>query len=139
MTSVHAKRRQHLRWFAVAGVFTALGLGLLKVFVTVLHWHYGAATLVQSEICNVLRFFANDRWVFKQRHPTLQRLWHYHVANALGFGVWWLGANALEAAGMNYLMASLVAMLGSVGVSLLTNFRWVWGKYSGKAAIVAGK
>jgi putative flippase GtrA len=116
------------RWFAVAGLFTAVGLGLLKVFVDVLHWPYALSTLVQSETCNVLRFFVNDRWVFGRRRPTWKRLGQYHVANALGFAVWWAGANGLKALGMNYLLASIVAMLGSFGVSWITNFRWIWRK-----------
>jgi putative flippase GtrA len=115
-----------MRWFVVAAVFTALGLALLRFFVAILHWPYALSTLVQSELCNLLRFFAVDRWVFNIRRPTLKRLWQYHIANAAAFGVWWLGANALKEAGMNYLLASLVAMLGSVGVSLLSNFGWVW-------------
>lgn len=117
---------KRVRWFLVAGLFTALGLGLLKVFVDVWHWPYALSTLVQSETCNLLRFFVNDRWVFGRRRPTWTRLWQYHVANALGFIVWWGGANGLKALGMNYLLASLLAMLGSVGVSLLSNFGWVW-------------
>lgn len=117
-----------VRWFLVAGLFTAIGLVLLKAFVDGLHWLYAWATLVQSETCNLLRFFVNDRWVFRRRKPTWKRLAQYHVANAMGFAVWWAGANALKAMGVNYLLASVLAMLGSFGVSWLTNFRWIWRK-----------
>lgn len=117
-----------VRWFLVAGLFTAIGLLLLKGFVDGLHWPYAWATLVQSETCNLLRFFVNDRWVFRRRKPTWKRLGQYHVANAMGFAVWWAGANALKAMGVNYLLASMLAMLGSFGVSWLTNFRWIWRK-----------
>lgn len=116
------------RWFVVATLFTAAGLGLLKLFVDGLQWPYPVATLVQSELCNLLRFFVNDRWVFGRRRPTWKRLVQYHIANAMGFAVWWVGANALKAMGMNYLLASVVAMLGSFGVSWLTNFKWIWRK-----------
>ena len=116
------------RWFVVATVFTSIGLGLLKLFVDVFHWPYALATLVQSETCNLLRFFVNDRWVFGKRRPTWKRLLQYHVANAMGFLVWWAGANGLKALGVNYLLASVLAMLGSFGVSWLTNFRWIWRK-----------
>lgn len=116
------------RWFLVAGLFTAAGLALLKWLVDGLHWPYAWATLVQSETCNLLRFFVNDRWVFGRRKPTWKRLVQYHVANAMGFAVWWAGANALKAVGVNYLLASVIAMLGSFGVSWLTNFRWIWRK-----------
>ena len=125
-TDSQKSRRERVRWFVVAGVFTGIGLGLLKVFVAIFHWPYAVSTFVQSEICTLLRFLAVDRWVFKLGRPSLKRLWQYHVANAAGFAVWWLVANALKEAGMNYLLASLVAMLGSVGFSLLSNFGWIW-------------
>jgi putative flippase GtrA len=130
-----AVKDRRVRWFVVAGGFTVFGLGLLKLFVGVWHWPYAVSTLVQSETCNLLRFFVNDRWVFGRARPTWRRLWQYHVANALGFAVWWAGANALKAAGMNYLLASVFAMLGSAGVSILTNFCWIWRKrHHGHAA-----
>ncbi len=116
------------RWFVVAFGFTALGLGLLKWFVEGLHWSYAFSTFVQSETCNLLRFVVNDRWVFGYPRPTWKRLGQHHVANALSFLIWWAGANGLKAAGMNYLLASLVAILGSFGVSWLTNFYWIWRK-----------
>jgi Predicted membrane protein len=122
------RRDDRVRWFAVATVFTTFGLGLLKLFVDVLHWPYAIATLVQSETCNLLRFFVNDRWVFGKRRPTWKRLVQYHVANAMGFAVWWAGANGLKALGVNYLLASVIAMAGSFGVSWLTNFKWIWRK-----------
>ncbi len=122
------RRDDRVRWFAVATVFTTVGLGLLKLFVDVLHWPYAVATLVQSETCNLLRFFVNDRWVFGKRRPTWKRLVQYHVANAMGFAVWWAGANGLKALGVHYLLASVLAMIGSFGVSWLTNFKWIWRK-----------
>ncbi len=128
------RRDDRVRWFAVATVFTTLGLGLLKLFVDVLHWPYAVATLVQSETCNLLRFFANDRWVFGKRRPTWKRLVQYHVANAMGFAVWWAGANGLKALGVHYLWASVLAMIGSFGVSWLTNFKWIWRKRKGAGA-----
>ncbi|ACB75005.1 GtrA family protein [Opitutus terrae] len=122
-------RDRRARWFIVATVFTVFGLGLLKLLVGVLHWPYAVSTFVQSETCNLLRFFVNDRWVFGRRRPTWRRLVQYHVANALGFAVWWAGANALKAIGVHYLLASVLAMAGSFGVSWMTNFYWIWRKH----------
>lgn len=120
------RRDRRFRWFAVATLFTVLGLGLLKLFVGVFHWHFAVSTLVQSEICNVLRFLVNDRWVFGYPRPTWKRLVQYHVANAVSFALWWGAANALKALGMNYLLASVVAMIAGFSVSWFTNFRWIW-------------
>ena len=117
-----------VRWIVVGIVFAAVGLGLLKLMAGVLGWPYTLATLLSGEIGTILRFLVVDRWVFRHPRPTLLRLWQYHVANALGFGIWWSVANLLEAAGVQYLVASVLAMFFSVGVNMLSNFWWIWRK-----------
>ena len=52
----------------------------------------------------------------------------YHVANALGFAIWWSAAIALKFVGVHYLVASVLAMFFSVGFSLASNFFWIWRK-----------
>jgi putative flippase GtrA len=117
-----------VRWIAVGFVFAGVGLGLLKLLAGVLAWPYTVATFCSGEICTVLRFLVVDRWVFNHRTPTWKRLWQYHVANALGFGVWWSAANLLQAVGVHYLLASVLAMFFSVGFNMLSNFFWIWRK-----------
>ena len=119
---------QLVRWLVVGFGFAVLGLALLKVLAGVHAWPYALATLVSAEICTVLRFLVVDRWVFGHERPTLKRLGQYHVANALGFTIWWGAANGLKFAGVHYLVASVLAMFFSVGFSLLSNFFWIWGK-----------
>jgi len=119
---------QVVRWLLVGVVFAGVGLGLLKLMAGVLGWPYTLATLLSGEIGTILRFLVVDRWVFRHPRPTLLRLWQYHVANALGFGIWWSVANLLEAAGVQYLVASVLAMFFSVGVNMLSNFWWIWRK-----------
>ena len=94
----------------------------------VLAWPYALATLISGEICTILRFLVVDRWVFSHERPTLKRLWQYHVANALGFAIWWGAANLLKLAGVQYLVASVLAMFFSVGFSMFSNFWWIWRK-----------
>ena len=101
---------------------------MLKLMAGILGWPYMLATLLSGEIGTVLRFLVVDRWVFRHPRPTVRRLWQYHVANALGFGIWWGVANLLEAAGVQYLVASVLAMFFSVGVNMLSNFWWIWRK-----------
>ncbi len=84
------------------------------------------ATLITAETGTILRFFANDRWVFGHPRPTIARFWQYHVANAGGFVIWWGVSNALPSLGMHYLLASLAATACSVSFSMLTNFLWIW-------------
>jgi putative flippase GtrA len=116
------------RWFVLGVAFAALGLALIKLMAGVLTWPYAIATFVSGEVCTILRFLAVDRWVFSHRHPTLKRLWQYHVANVVGFGIWWTVANILKAAGVQYLLASVLAMFFSVGFSMASNFLWIWRK-----------
>lgn len=126
----HARIARHpmVKWAIVGGLFAALGLGLLKLFFGVLQWPYWFATALQAEICTLLRFLVNDRWVFGQARPTWQRLWQYHLANAGGFAVWWVIANLLQRLGVDYLLSAILAAACSSGVSLVSNFFWVWRK-----------
>ena len=117
-----------VRWFAVGFIFAALGIALIKLFAGVLQWPYAVATLVSGEIGTLLRFLAVDRWVFGHPRPTLRRLWQYHIANAVGFGIWWSASNLLKAAGVDYLLASVFGMVFSVGFSAASNFLWIWRK-----------
>jgi putative flippase GtrA len=119
---------QVFRWLVVGVVFAAIGLGLLKLMAGVFGWPYFLATLLSGEIGTVLRFLVVDRWVFRHPRPTFMRLWQYHVANALGFGIWWSVANLLEMMGVHYLVAAILAMFFSVGVNMLSNFWWIWRK-----------
>lgn len=119
---------QVLRWIAVGFLFAGVGLGLLKIMVGFFAWPYTLATLCSGEITTLFRFLMVDRWVFHHRRPTWTRLWQYHVANAMGFAIWWSAANLLKTFGVHYLVASVLAMFVSVGFNLLSNFFWIWRK-----------
>lgn len=119
---------QVVRWLTVGFMFAFVGLGSLKLIAGVLGLPYTLATLISGEIGTILRFLVVDRWVFLHPRPTFRRFWQYQIANALGFGIWWSVANLLEAAGVHYLVASVLAMFFSVGVNMLSNFGWVWRK-----------
>ena len=114
------------RWLAIGFLFAVASLGLLKLLAGSFAWPYAIATFCSGEICTILRFLAVDRWVFSHHAPTWNKLWQYHVANALGFGVWWGVANLLKAAGVHYMLAAGLAMFFSVGFNLLSNFLWIW-------------
>lgn len=107
-------------------VFTVIVLGFLRLLAGVLGWPYWLALLCTSEICTVLRFLVLDYWVFRTQRPTWKRLWQYHVSNAVAFGIWWSVANVLRAAGVHYLLAALFAIPCTIGLNLLSDFRWTW-------------
>jgi putative flippase GtrA len=119
---------QIMRWCAVGGIFGGVSLVLIKIMAGLLAWPYALATLLSAEICTILRFLVVDRWVFSHARPTLMRLWQYHVANALGFTIWWSAANVLKSAGIHYLVSAVLATFFSVGFSMASNFLWIWRK-----------
>jgi len=118
-----------VRWWIVGLFFTGLNLPLSWIFVDVFAWPVWLSTLLASEISTLLRFFANDRWVFGFPRPTWLRLWQYHVAIASSFAIWWTATNLLVyQLQVNYLLAQIFATCCSVGWSMITNFLWIWRK-----------
>lgn len=124
-----------VRWFFVGAIFLGIGLCLLTLLVGHLECPFWAASLVQAESCTLLRFLANDRWVFSQGRPTWARLWKYHVANAGGFAAWWTTANVLQRLEVPYLWAATLAVVFSTILSLVTNFMWVWRREKAGGAV----
>ena len=127
--------RRLLRWLGVGGYFALLTLGLLKLLAGVFAWPYTLATFCAGETCIALRFLAVDRWVFGHHRPTWRRFWQYQAANVLGLGIWWTAANLLQSAGVNYLLAPVLASLFSGGFSLCANFLWIWRKPAVSVAV----
>ena len=119
-------RLRIVRWWTVGSIFTVLNIPILYVLVDIVGVPLAVATLVAGEAGLLARFVVNDRWVFQEKHPTVRRLWQYHVACAGGFVIWWSATNIIPRWGVHYLAASLLATGCSVGWSMLTNFLWVW-------------
>ncbi len=116
------------RWFVVGVLFEMPDLLLIAFLVGTLGWPYALGTAISGELCTIMRFLVTDRFVFGHRRPTVLRLWQYHLANLLGFAVWWTGANVLEHLGVHYIVASVFATVISAAVNLVSNFLWVWRK-----------
>lgn len=114
------------RWWVVGLAFLVINTPLLYVLRDVLGLPLWLATLIGGEIGTLARFFVNDRWVFGNHHPTLQRALQYHVAVASSFCIWWVVTNALAQFGLHYLLAAIAGQAASVGWSMLTNFGWIW-------------
>jgi len=103
-----------------------INTGLLFVLVRYMGLSVWISTLISAEACTVLRYVLNESWVFGTKILSRKRLWQYHAANASAFVVWWVATNALSKAGMNYLLASVLAVGFSTGVSMVSNFLWIW-------------
>lgn len=124
----HPTKIEAFRWLVAGMIFLLLNTALLFVLVHWLGFRVSLATLASAETCTLLRYFLNELWVFDSAQFSWKRLWHYHVANGGAFVIWWLATNLLTAAGLNYIAASIVAVMFSTGFSFLSNFYWVWRK-----------
>jgi len=150
--------REFFLWVIIAKVFGVLMMAL--VYSLTAWWGKGQTWLVflvSGEICTLLRFLANDRYVFKHRRPTLGRCWRYHVANGASFIVYYTASVVLafwgapqlvslvyndllpafnydltltESAlsGIENMAAGALASAFSVLLSIYTNFFWIWKK-----------
>jgi putative flippase GtrA len=117
------------RWWIVGVIFLGWSTGVLYLLVSFARMPLTIASLITAEVGTILRFFVNARWVFGHRRPTRLRFWQYHVANAGGFAIWWSVCNLLPLFGVHFLFASLAATACSVGLSMLTNFLWIWRRH----------
>ncbi|NJL00702.1 MAG: GtrA family protein [Spirulinaceae cyanobacterium RM2_2_10] len=142
-----------VRWWIVGLFFTGANLPLSWLFKDVLLFPAWLATLLGAETVTLLRYFANDRWVFGYPRPSWLRLWQYHVAMASSFVLWYAIANVLyyryregfslflvqalgnwitlsldDADTIGFLLAQILATCCSVFWTMVTNFLWIWRK-----------
>lgn len=115
-----------VRWLAAGLLFMAINTGLLYIFVRFAGMRVWSSTLVSAEVCTLLRYLFNESWVFGTKIISRKRFLQYHLANGGAFAVWWIATNALNRAGINYLLASILAVAFSTGFSMVSNFLWIW-------------
>lgn len=119
-----------LRWLAAGLGFMGVNTALLYLLIGRLGLAVWLGTLVAAEIATAARYFVNDHWVFGHRRPTWRRFVQYHAASAAALIAWWTSANLLTLWKVPYLLAGILAVGCSTGLSFLSNFRWIWGKRS---------
>lgn len=136
------RRRQLFLWLFIGFLFAILNLlmvaGMRAWWGKEWNW---LTFLVSGEVGTLLRFVVIDRLVFGHRLPTWARCWRYHVANGGSMIVWYTGSNVFAFYGapqivdwvglppvVAEMLASVMAMCLSVGLSILTNFFWIWHK-----------
>ena len=114
------------RWLLAGLAFMGLTSLFLYVFVDQLGTSVMVGTLLSLEASTLLRFYVNEKWVFASHNLSWRRLGQYHVANAGASAVWWVAANLLNHFGVHHLLAAVLAVGLSTGVSMASNFLWVW-------------
>ncbi len=116
-----------VRWWIVGIVFMVLNILLLDWFKQSLGMSLNWASVLSAELCTIVRYVINDYWVFGNPRPTWKRCWEYHVANFSSFFVWNFIIVVLgDKFGVNHIIAAIMATVVSVGLSMVTNFLWVW-------------
>lgn len=115
-----------LRWLIAGLIFLVLSTFFLCIFVDLLGASVMVGTLLTIEASTLLRFYVNEKWVFATHSMCWRRLGHYHVANAGASAVWWIVTNILTHFGVHHLIAAILAVGLSTGVSMASNFLWVW-------------
>lgn len=125
------------RWWIVGIAFMVINIVLLDWFKQSLGMSLSWASVLSAEICTITRYVANDYWVFGNPYPTWKRCWEYHVANFSSFFVWNFILIALGSKlGVHHMVAAIIATVVSVGLSMVTNFLWVWRPQPSRSAPV---
>jgi putative flippase GtrA len=121
--------RGHIvRWLTAGLLFMGVNTALLYALVHELGMTVAVSTVLSAEVCTLTRFILNEYWVFGTPKLSWKRLWQFHVANGGAFVVWWIATNMLTREGLNYLLASILAVGPSTRVSFASNFFWIWRK-----------
>ena len=115
-----------VRWLTAGLTFVGITSVFLFFFVDLLGATVQIGTLLALELSTLLRFYVNEKWVFKTVNISWRRLWHYHIANAGASAVWWVATNYLNHVGVNHVIAAILAVGVSTGFSMASNFLWVW-------------
>jgi putative flippase GtrA len=134
---------QMVRWWIVGLFFTGLNLPLLGIFKEVFQLNATISLILAGETGTLLRYFANDYWVFGYSRPSWKRCWEYHLANFSSFIVWLVCSKYIflpllnmfwgekiigDGLQLNLYISTILGTCVSVGWSMVTNFLWIWRK-----------
>lgn len=132
---------RHGRRFARFGVVGISGVlvntGVLWALVTLLGVHHLLAAAISSEVSILTNFVLNDRWTFADHAAEisyLRRGAHYNAVALAGM-VLSLGVLAVlvDAFGLYYLVANLIAIGASTFSNYLLNTRFTWALHRASA------
>ena len=87
------------------------------------------SSICSAFICNILRFFINNFWIFKSDCFSFYKFYKFQIGSSFTFVVWWSLANTLVYFGVFYLLALNIAAILSTLINLFINFLWVWKNY----------
>lgn len=133
-TALQRVAERHGRRFARFGVVGVSGIlvntGVLWALVTLGGLHHLIAAAISSEVSILTNFVLNDRWTFGDHAAEIsyfRRGAHYNAVALCGM-VLSLGVLAVlvDAFGLYYLVANLIAIGASTVSNYLLNMRFTW-------------
>jgi dolichol-phosphate mannosyltransferase len=124
----HGRRFARFGMVGISGVL--VNTGILWMLVTLFGMHHLVAAAISSEVSILTNFVLNDHWTFGDHAAEisyLRRAAHYNAVAVCGM-VLSLGVLAVlvDAFGMYYLMANLIAIGASTVSNYLLNMRFTW-------------
>lgn len=124
----HGRRFARFGAVGISGVL--INTGILWALVTVFGVHHLIAAGISSEVSILTNFVLNDRWTFGDHSAEisyLRRGAHYNAVALCGM-VFSLGVLAVlvDAFGLYYLVANLIAIGAATVSNYLLNTRFTW-------------
>lgn len=121
--------RYKILYWLISGAFLVLVTNLiLFIFVDLYNLSLKMSTIITGEIGILLRFIVNQYLIFKKKDLLLKSLWNFHLSSFLAYIIWVVATNYFASLGINYLIASLLAILFSMITNFVLNFFWIWKK-----------
>jgi dolichol-phosphate mannosyltransferase len=124
----HGRRFARFGMVGISGVL--VNTGILWMLVTLFGMHHLVAAAISSEVSILTNFALNDHWTFGDHAAEisyLRRAAHYNAVALCGM-VLSLGVLAalVDAFGLYYLLANLIAIGASTVSNYLLNMRFTW-------------
>jgi dolichol-phosphate mannosyltransferase len=132
----HGRRFARFGAVGISGVL--VNTGILWSLVSLLGFHHLVAAAISSEVSILTNFVLNDHWTFGDHSAKIsyvRRAAHYNAVAIAGMALS-LGVLAVlvDAFGLYYLLANLIA-IGSATVSnYLLNMRFTWSLHRDKTS-----
>jgi putative flippase GtrA len=121
-------KAQFVKFALVGGFATMLHYAILVVLVEGPRWPPVAATSVGFTVSALGNYLLNRRFTFRSQRRHVEAAPRFAVVAVAGFwinaGVVWL---AFDAAGLQYLLAQVIATLATFCWTFLANRHWTFG------------
>jgi putative flippase GtrA len=121
------KKKGIFIWLLIGLLIALISTLCLYVFIDLLEFRVGVATLINAEILILFRYYLLKAFIFKSKtKKSLISLYNFHIASVAGFAIWWIITNFLVNQGFFYIYANLFGIVFSVFFNFISHFFWIW-------------